>query len=170
MPGILGEKEIDRLGGDRVQLDVMVFERQQTPAKPAALIYAGGATCDIRYEFDYRPFRDCWRSPIDGDGTMRSTPARRLQGAQLLAGRFRPVAGEQFDLALMDICMPGEPLVLVGQPSQSAKYWSYRPEKELSSALPSMRRYAQCDPIDDPKVGQLSIEMIEANKKRSASR
>ena len=164
-----GEQPIDVRGGDRLQFEVMVLERDAAMEgdTPKSMTYVAGARCDIEYYYDNKPARECGRSPLDDDGPLRATPARKLQGAQLLPGHFGTVSSAQQDLAIIDACMTGAPAIL--RPLATRDVVSFTPVSKVAGAdRNNMRREIECVPIERKELIERSIvenPYLRANRK-----
>jgi hypothetical protein len=87
---------------DTVDFEFLVLEKRKDAPAGTPWRYMQSLQCRITYTFQTTyPFQPCSR-PTEGETDDRATPATKLQGAQLLTGRFRN--GNASYLALADAC------------------------------------------------------------------
>lgn len=136
---------------DEVRFEFAMFEHargQSTAAKPEPLKLVKALSCRVFYIVaEVNRFRECSRSITDV-GSERATPATRLQGAQLLIGRFTNENETTF--GLVDACMPSDPLIV--RPFASDKRTSSHArlvQKEKEGERLKLLRDANCSEIED---------------------
>jgi hypothetical protein len=136
---------------DEVRFEFAVFEHARAQAaatKPEPLKLVKALSCRVFYIVaDVNRFRECSRSIADV-GSERATPATRLQGAQLLIGRF--TSANETTFGLVDACMPSDPLIV--RPFASEKRTSSRArlvKKEKEGERLVLLRDADCSEIED---------------------
>jgi hypothetical protein len=130
---------------DRVLFQFGIFRRPVTSGAGEPFELVGGLTCELSYVITVKHdrFNHCRRLAQEV-GSDRATPATRMQGAQLLSGRFTK-SGER-SLALVDYCMVNDPAIVrpVGIAAKAAL------PRELANELKEnaqMARTMKCSPI-----------------------
>ncbi len=134
---------------DQVDFQFVVLERERSENR-SSLKWVRGLQCKITYTLNgLQPLLPCRRASED-ENDDRTTPATLLQGAQLLAGRFR--AGSELHLALPDACLADKPIILQTVPVNTADQSSPFVKVESVSGFDGrLKREVNCKPLSAPQ-------------------
>lgn len=132
---------------DSARLEFLLLEQDKEPAadETHALRFVGGTACVIDYTFAENYRDDCSRSLRHPAGPLRASPARKLLSAQMLVGHFRSVADSNYDLALVDLCRRGDPVIL--RPEPLGDTITYSPWRARAETRTTPRRHIRCEPL-----------------------
>jgi hypothetical protein len=102
---------------DSAQLEFAILERPAAQGGERTFRLVRGLTCNVTYTVtQVDPFHVCHRAAVPPHDKELATPATRLQGAQLLVGRFAS-ANDAPMLALFDRCfLPPNAAAIVVRP------------------------------------------------------
>ncbi|SDP04371.1 hypothetical protein [Afipia sp. GAS231] len=128
-----------REGTETLSLDTLIFERDVSSDGPFKK--AGGAKCTVKYTFK-KSLSGCNRV-FEPQRAMRSSPAAKLLGSQLLIGKVAANAGSS--LVFVDACMKAEPIVLRPKTERPGEF---EPVSPKSALVNSLRREVTCEPLN----------------------
>jgi len=122
---------------DSVQLEFAILERPAARGGEKTFRLVRGFACSVSYTVTKpHPIQLCRRAAMPPHDTELATPATRLQGAQLLMGRFAS-GGSALTLALFDRCYPNSPII----------FGDSVVPKELELSSPHVERRVKCGPL-----------------------
>jgi hypothetical protein len=127
---------------DSVQLEFAILERPAAAGGERTFRLVRASACNVTYTVKKpHPFWLCRRAAVPSHDTELATPATRLQGAQLLVGRFAS-GSDARTLALIDRCYPNRPII-IGDTAAPI---------ELERAVsPDVERQVKCGPLSSMK-------------------